>query len=101
MSAKSNIIKKMLSAKEVKGMKETIGSLSKFYPSKLARKIGYKNLLNYVKSLSKTKGMSTLKTLGLIGAGTAVVASWAPLAKKLGEHLGWKIEERRAGKKLR
>jgi len=37
----------------------------------------------------------------LIGAGALATGAWAYPAKKLGEEIGWRIEEKKAGKRLR
>ncbi|MFQ5976314.1 MAG: hypothetical protein ACE5J5_08380, partial [Candidatus Hydrothermarchaeales archaeon] len=48
-----------------------------------------------------SKGSVSLKALGLVGAGAAATISLAPLAKKVGKEIGYRIEERKAGKRLR
>ena len=51
---------------------------------------------------SPTGFLSALKAVApLIGAGALTVAGWAVPAKKLGEEIGWRLEERKAGKRLR
>lgn len=48
--------------------------------------------------LQKAVGSSALP---LIGAGALATGAWAYPAKKLGEEIGWRIEEKREGKRLR
>jgi len=46
-------------------------------------------------------GAGATPLLPLLGAGALTTAAWAYPAKKLGEEIGWRIEEKKAGKRLR
>lgn len=51
--------------------------------------------------LPAAKGAATIGTLGTIGAGAAAAGAWAYPMKRLGEEMGYKIEEKKAGQRLR
>lgn len=52
-------------------------------------------------ALPAMKGATTIGALGTIGAGAAATAGMAYPMKRLGERIGYGIEEKRAGRRLR
>lgn len=79
---------KALTPREVQGFSKVIQQNPNFYDY-----IG-----KATQPLQKAAGSSALP---LIGAGALATGAWAYPAKKLGENLGWMIEEKKAGKRLR
>jgi hypothetical protein len=52
-------------------------------------------------TVSQEIGAGLTSAAPLVGAGALATGAWAYPAKKLGEEIGWRIEEKKAGKRLR
>jgi hypothetical protein len=52
-------------------------------------------------TVSQEIGAGLAANAPLLGAGALATGAWAYPAKKLGEEIGWRIEEKKAGKRLR
>jgi len=76
---------KSLNPQEVQGFTKVIQQNPNFY--------------DYIGKATETTTKAS--ALPLIGAGALATGAWAYPAKKLGENLGWMIEEHKAGKRLR
>jgi len=93
--------------KDIKEVSQAAEHLKLIIPKSEQTKAMLKDIAEWTKSSAVsyksigTHGFVMLGPLTTIGTGMLAAASWAYPAKKLGEYLGWKIEEKKAGRRLR
>jgi len=90
---KGEALEKAVMSSRYKLGKKSAGEIGKYL--KVRPSVVKKILKKYKVS---GRGFARVGVLGTLGAGAAVVAAWAPVAKELGEYLGTKLEKRKIKK---
>jgi len=107
--ALKSIVNSVSQFKNIKEIGQAAEQLKRVIPKSEQTQTVLQDISNWTKTAKQTagqafiggKGAAAIGALGTVAAGGAVAGAWAYPAKKLGEEIGTRIEEKKAGRRLR